>query len=462
MTKHKVVILGAGPTGLGCAHRLQELGEKDFKIYERNNYAGGLATTFTDENGFLWDIGGHVQFSHYKYFDDLMVELLPDEWLEHQRESWIWIFNRFVPYPLQNNIHRLPKEIMWECLSGMIDVYRNKNTNLPKNFEQWILQTAGKGVEKYFMYPYNRKVWAHSPRYMNSAWVGERVAVTDLERVFRNILENTDDVSWGPNNTFKFPLYGGTGAIWDALTKKVGMENIELNYEAESVNTETQIVKFANGKEVQYEYLVSTIPLDTLTQNSDLPDELKEVSKKLEHSTVYIVGVGLEGKPKSELADKCWMYFPEDNCPFYRVTLFSKYSPHNVPDITKQFSLMIEVAASEFKTVNEETILEDVIQGLRNTDLINDEQKIVSTWIHKENYGYPTPTTERDIALRSIQPELMKKNILSRGRFGGWKYEVSNQDHSLMQGVEAAEYIKLGIPERTYWYPNIVNGEKPY
>ncbi len=28
-----------------------------------------------------------------------------------------------------------------------------------------------------------------------------------------------------------------------------------------------------------------------------------------------------------DLATKCWMYFPEDNAPFYRATVFSNYSP---------------------------------------------------------------------------------------------------------------------------------------
>jgi protoporphyrinogen oxidase len=204
------------------------------------------------------------------------------------------------------------------------------------------------------------------------------------------------------------------------------------------------------------------MPLDLLTIHSDLPQPFKDVTKKLEHSTTHIIGIGLEGKPKKELSTKCWMYFPEDNCPFYRVTLFSKYSPKNVPDIKKNWSLMMEVASSEFKPIDEKNILNEVIEGLYNTKLIKKTDKIVSTWIHKEQYGYPTPTIERDEAIKLIQPELMKRNILSRGRFGMFKYEVSNQDHSLMQGVEAANFIALGIPETTAWYPNIVNGPRPY
>src|SRR5687768_15868415 len=42
----KIVILGAGPTGLGAAYRLQELGYRNWAIYERNSYLGGLATSF--------------------------------------------------------------------------------------------------------------------------------------------------------------------------------------------------------------------------------------------------------------------------------------------------------------------------------------------------------------------------------------------------------------------------------
>jgi hypothetical protein len=60
----------------------------------------------------------------------MMKALGEDGWLTHQRESWVWIEDRFVPYPFQNNIKYLSKETMWKCLEGLIKLYK---TLLVKN-----------------------------------------------------------------------------------------------------------------------------------------------------------------------------------------------------------------------------------------------------------------------------------------------------------------------------------------
>ena len=127
----KIVIVGAGPTGLGAAVRMQQLGHTNWILLEKSPEPGGLAGSVIDENGtsftspffpasyfrlyvsqltdfaqgFVWDYGGHVIFSHYKYFNEVLSGVVPD-WVEHQRESWVWMHDRFIPYPLQNNIHR--------------------------------------------------------------------------------------------------------------------------------------------------------------------------------------------------------------------------------------------------------------------------------------------------------------------------------------------------------------------
>jgi protoporphyrinogen oxidase len=78
---------------------------------------------------------------------------------------------------------------------------------------------------------------------------------------------------------------------------------------------------------------------------------LIEHTSKLLYSSVHVVGIGLRGQPPEELRTKCWMYFPEDDCPFYRVTVFSNYSPYNTPAPGETWSVMAEVSESEHKPV---------------------------------------------------------------------------------------------------------------
>lgn len=456
----RVVILGSGPTGLGAGYRLRELGHDNFHIYERDNQVGGLATSYQDAQGFTWDIGGHVQFSHYAYFDRLM-DLAVDPpkgpgWLTHERESWVWIDGRFVPYPFQNNIRYLSEEKRWKCVQGLVQLYKQPFQGRPRNFREWIDATFGPGLGEVFMIPYNFKVWAYPGEEMDFNWIGERVAVTDLERVLDNVLHEKDDLSWGPNNTFGFPKRGGTGAIWENVADLVGREQITLNAEVVGIDPDRKQVFFADGSSTDYDLLVSTLPIDRLVNLAEL-NALQEPASHLQYSSSHIIGIGLSGKPPETLKKKCWMYFPEQNCPFYRVTVFSNYSPENVPDIDTQWSLMAEVSESRHKPVVAEEVIDNTIEGMFATKLIHKSHDILSTWSYRAHYGYPTPALGRDAALNAIHPELAKWDIYSRGRFGGWKYEVSNQDHSLMQGVELVNHLTLGVPEVTYWFPNTAN-----
>ena len=77
--------------------------------------------------------------------------------------------------------------------------------------------------------------------------------------------------------------------------------------------------------------------------------------------------------------------------------------------------------------------------------------------------GYPTPFIGRDSLVDPVLRSFEKKNIWSRGRFGAWKYEVANQDHSFAQGYECAErLLNGGGPEYepTLHQPSLVNGRR--
>ena len=74
----------------------------------------------------------------------------------------------------------------------------------------------------------------------------------------------------------------------------------------------------------------------------------------------HIVGVGID---RSANSTKNWIYFPEPEVPFYRVTYLSNYSPYMTasPD---QTLLLTETSRSGFKSEPASRIVDRVVDGL--------------------------------------------------------------------------------------------------
>ncbi|KAH0335914.1 Udp-Galactopyranose mutase in complex with Udp, partial [Aureobasidium melanogenum] len=479
-----VLVIGAGPTGLGAAKRLNQIDDHSWMIIDSNEIPGGLASTDVTPEGFLYDVGGHVIFSHYKYFDDCINEALPKEtdWYTHQRISYVRCKEQWVPYPFQNNISMLPKEEQVKCIDGMIDAAmeaRVSNTK-PKDFDEWIVRMMGEGIADLFMRPYNYKVWAVPTTKMQCQWLGERVAAPDLKTVTKNVILNKTAGNWGPNATFRFPAEGGTGGIWIAVANTLPKEKTMYGPHATvtKVDADAHTVTTKDGTTIKYGKLISTMAVDYLTEAMG-NKQLHDLSKGLFYSSTHVIGVGIRGHRPERIGDKCWLYFPENDCPFYRATIFSNYSPHNQPVATKKlatmqladgsapestglnegpyWSIMLEVSESSMKPVDEANLLKECIQGLVNTEMLQPKDEIVSTYHRKFDHGYPTPSLEREGVLKELLPKLKDMDIYSRGRFGAWRYEVGNQDHSFMQGVEAVDAIVNGSVELSLFYPDFVN-----
>jgi protoporphyrinogen oxidase len=222
-----------------------------------------------------------------------------------------------------------------------------------------------------------------------------------------------------------------------------------------SIDTARRVVKLDDGHEIRYQQLITTAPLDWLCRTVALPGLAR--SAALKSSTVHVVGIGMRGQPAESIRKMCWMYFPGAETSFYRVTVFSNYSPYNVPEPGATWSLMAEVSETEHYPKNHQRIVDDVIAQMTSVGLIHEPEMIVSRWHKVLTPGYPTPSLERDSILDQVLPALEARDIYSRGRFGAWKYEVSNQDHSFMQGVEVADRIVLGRSEPTLQQPDRVN-----
>ena len=450
----KVLILGAGPTGLGAAKIFQQAGA-DWTLLEKNIWPGGLAASFTSE-GFTWDIGGHVLFSHYELFDQMLDAVMPEDgWFRHQRRAYIRIRDTWVPYPFQYNIRHLLEGEQRRCLDGVREVAARLAQPPPQTFEEWIYRSMGKGLAELFMVPYNHKVWAGSPAEMSVQWVGDRVAIPDVARMERHLISQQDDTAWGPNNEFRFPKINGTGGIWQRMVASLPASRLRFGVPVVSIDPAKHEVIAADGEKFTYDVLMSTLPVDQLTLMAGLK-AYAEACQGLVRTRTWVGGVGVRGSVPEAAQNKCWMYFPEKEYPFYRVTVFSHYSQNNAPPGC--YSLMAEISFRPGDPIPaNEFLLKQCIRGLKQCGLIDSLVEPIHTWSFLANYGYPVPALGRDKILDQVLPGLSSMGIFSRGRFGAWKYEVGNMDHSFMQGVEAAQGILFGTPETTLNRPDQVN-----
>jgi protoporphyrinogen oxidase len=301
------------------------------------------------------------------------------------------------------------------------------------------------------MFPYNLKVWTTPLEEMSKSWIAERVSVVDFKRLLENVLYERDDVGWGPNSKFRFPLSGGTGEIYRRLAQRFAGK-LNLGKELVEVDAASRRVSFADGSGDIYDVLISTGPLDLLTRMLKPADtQLLDSAAELRHNNLMVLGLGLEKKIDT---GKCWIYFTDPDVPCYRVTYFSHYSPFNVPngDTGRYSSLMCEVSFREGESPDPAQALDQVIAGLIRAKMIeeSDRGRIVSRYHRSIRYSYPIPTLGRDRALAVLQPAMMQKRIYSRGRFGAWRYEIGNMDHSVMMGVEAVNHILAGEKETVF------------
>jgi protoporphyrinogen oxidase len=301
------------------------------------------------------------------------------------------------------------------------------------------------------MVPYNLKVWSTPLEKMGFYWIAERVAVVDWKKALEAMLR-PKVTDWGPNATFGYPATKGTVGLWMAFAPPIGEERIHYRKRADSVDEEKREITFTDGTTRRYDRLLSTLPLDALVARLvHAPQNVRLASKRLLFNRLFTVGIGLKRPSPSK---KNWIYFPNPKTPFYRMTYLSNYSPDIVPggDTSKYCSLLMETTYSRFNHLPPGDFVDTVVEGLVAEGILerSDLPLIESKFLIHAGHAYPIPSVDRDEALSVIQDYLESKEIYSRGRFGSWKYEIGNQDHSMMQGVELVDRWLDGTPEKVF------------
>jgi protoporphyrinogen oxidase len=422
-----IIILGAGVAGLSAAFHLK--GEK-YQIFEKEEEVGGLCRSVTHD-GFTFDYTGHLLQLSQPYTQELLNDLLPNLLIRHQRNSAIYFKGTYVPFPFQANLWALPKEITRECLIEFIRA-SHKEEREGADFLSWIYQAFGAGIAKYFMIPYNEKLWRVPLAEISLEWVERFIPRPTLEEVIDGAL-GVNLKGFGYNQEFLYPLKGGIGVLPQALLTKVG--DVHLGKEAESIHIDKKLLRFQDGSETNYDMLISSLPLDELLQRIEpLPDAIKDFKNSLRYVSVININLGVK---REKISDFHWIYYPESAYPFYRVGFLSNFSPHVAPKGTS--SIYVEISYLPSNPPSLDQVREETLAGLIDCGILRDEDEILAEKILMIKHAYVIYDQFRYQNLTHIIQFLRSQQIYPLGRYGLWEY--TTMEEAILQGREVAQNL---------------------
>jgi protoporphyrinogen oxidase len=431
MGKKRVVILGAGLTGLSAAWHLQKNGAETL-VFEKEPEAGGLCRS-KKLGGFTFDYDGHLLHFKHRYTFELIKDLLKDNLSGHYKSSWIYSCGRYTRYPFQANLYGLPPSIIKECLMGFIEASQDGHKKDTANFLAWINKTFGAGIARHFMVPYNTKFWTVPPEEMSCAWLDGFIPVPSLNQVIEGtIQENKKPL--GYNAHFWYPKKGGISQVSSALSQ--GIKNIFYNSRIVQINPLKKQISIAGGNNKErYDYLISTLPLPEMPHLiKDLAAETQAPFKKLKWNSIFNLNIGIKADDES---GRHWIYFPEKELSFFRIGFYNNFSSHLAPP--GHTSLYIEVSYSPGQPINKADIICRIEADLKHTGILPSTEKICCRDANDIKYGYPIYDMHYNDAREKIIKYLLRKDIFGAGRYGSWRY--FSMEDAILDGKEAAEKV---------------------
>lgn len=425
------VILGGGLSAISSAYFLQERDDIDeILILEKEDAPGGLCRSIK-KDGYTYDIGPHILFSKDKEMLSLMLEML-DEKNDLRRSNQIIYKGRYVQYPFENDLSKLPKEDLDYCVTNFLhNPYENYRAD---NMLQFFLKTFGEGITNTYLRPYNEKIWKYDPSFMDTQMV-DRIPKPTHEEIMRSASGETVD-GYVHQLYFSYPSEGGIEAVVQGFLKKLNKKcRIECGQTITSlkkIGSKFEII--SNGEAIEAGRVMSTIPVQELAKIYAVPKEIQEHVENLRYNSIIIAFV----KTKKDLSGDNFAFMnPEKDIIFHRISkmdfLGEKYQSGSA-------SYMVEVTyrrGDYTDSLSDEVLKEKIADGILKIGFAEQKEEVEFVNITRHQYAYVIYDLNHKDNMEHIREYFKDQGIVLNGRFGNFEYW--NMDRVIRESKEQCE-----------------------
>jgi protoporphyrinogen oxidase len=432
MNDHGFVILGSGMGGFGAANLLHEHGIKA-RMYDQRRRPGGLTSSFSSGDHFIFDEGVHISFTKSQRVKDVFARSTGGRFETGRVYCNNYWRGHWVKHPAQVNLHGLPTDTIVNCIKDFVAVQAAADPEI-NNYEDWLLATYGESFARDFPMVYTRKYHTTDAANMTTDWLGPRLYRPTLDEVLRGALEHEPlDVFYV--DEFRYPSEGGFEGFMRGLFPLADVHN---GHEVIEIDCNDNQLRFADGTRAGFEKLISSIPLPKLVPLiKGTPNDVLDAAGLLACSQAVVVNIGLN-RPVD--VKQQWSYFYDEDIPFARVSYRANLAKRSVPPNCGAFQAEIYFS-DKYRPLNgtPEDWIEPTIDAMIGCGLIKDRSEIIhrsAIWIPFANVIFDH---DRRAALETVHGYLADIGVSVCGRFGLWGYMWT--DAAFLSGEKAARNL---------------------
>jgi protoporphyrinogen oxidase len=335
VSRPHVIILGAGPAGVGAAFQLTRLDRGRATVLERNDNVGGLAASF--------ELGGlHVDHGSHRLHPACepavladIQQLLGDDLLKRPRHGRIRLRGRWIHFPLKpvDLALSLPPSFAlgaaWDAARKVLP--SGKNGQVEETFASVLRHGLGATICRDFYFPYARKIWGHEPDELSAIQARRRVKAGSIGKLIRKVLSAVPGLKPAGAGIFYYPRQGYgqiSQAFHEAARKQGAAFRFGANVESVQAGKEGVEVAYRVGdavEKVPADHVWSTIPVTAFARllRPPAPTEILDATQRIDYRSIILIYLVLGQRQFTEFDAH---YFPELDVPITRMSEPRNYS----------------------------------------------------------------------------------------------------------------------------------------
>jgi protoporphyrinogen oxidase len=335
-----VVILGAGPAGLGAAFQLTRCDQARVTVLERNKVVGGNAGSFKLA-GLSVDYGSHRL---HPACDPVVLrdirEMLGSDLLERPRHGRIRLRGHWIHFPLKpfDLALKLPPSFAWGVAADLVKKLGHRsNGATPESFSSILERGLGQTICRDFYFPLARKLWGLDPEELSATQARRRVSASSLAKMTRRVLAAVPGLKPPGSGRFYYPRhgYGQISEAYHQAAQRAGAKfHLNANVQSVEIMRDNQLtVCFElNGEahSLSADCVWSTIPITMLASRvkPSPPTEYLKVVESIDYRAMILIYLVLE---QDRFSAYDAHYFPEADIPISRLSEPKNYSASPEP-----------------------------------------------------------------------------------------------------------------------------------